>query len=36
MNGADVFLDCSTAGALTLEMLAAMAPQPIILAFANL
>ena len=35
VKGADVFLGCSTAGVLTPEMVATMAPQPIILALAN-
>ncbi|MCC9596378.1 MULTISPECIES: NADP-dependent malic enzyme [unclassified Rubrivivax] len=33
--GADVFLGCSAAGVLTPEMVATMAPQPVILALAN-
>jgi malate dehydrogenase (oxaloacetate-decarboxylating)(NADP+) len=33
--GADVFLGCSTAGALTAEMVRTMAPSPLILALAN-
>jgi malate dehydrogenase (oxaloacetate-decarboxylating)(NADP+) len=35
VNGADVFLGCSTAGVLTPEMVQTMARQPIILALAN-
>ncbi len=35
VNGADVFLGCSTAGVLTAEMVKTMASQPIILALAN-
>ena len=35
VRGADVFLGCSAAGVLTPEMVATMAPQPIILALAN-
>jgi malate dehydrogenase (oxaloacetate-decarboxylating)(NADP+) len=35
VQGADVFLGCSTAGVLTPEMVATMAPRPIILALAN-
>ncbi|NDY91142.1 NADP-dependent malic enzyme [Ideonella livida] len=35
VNGADVFLGCSTAGVLTGEMVKTMARQPIILALAN-
>ena len=35
VRGADVFLGCSTAGVLTPEMVATMAPKPIILALAN-
>ena len=35
VNGADVFLGCSTAGVLTQDMVASMADQPIILALAN-
>ncbi len=35
VQGADVFLGCSAAGVLTPEMVATMAPQPIILALAN-
>jgi malate dehydrogenase (oxaloacetate-decarboxylating)(NADP+) len=35
MNGADVLLGCSAAGAVTAEMVASMAAQPIILALAN-
>ena len=35
VNGADVFLGCSTAGVLTGEMVKTMADQPIILALAN-
>src|SRR6187431_2400444 len=35
VSGCDVFLGCSTAGVLTPEMVATMAPQPIILALAN-
>jgi malate dehydrogenase (oxaloacetate-decarboxylating)(NADP+) len=35
VNGADVFLGCSTAGVLTPEMVVTMARQPIILALAN-
>ena len=35
VNGADVFLGCSTAGVLTAEMVKTMATQPIILALAN-
>ncbi len=35
MKGCDVFLGCSTAGVLTPQMVATMAPQPIILALAN-
>src|SRR5436309_7078845 len=35
VEGADVFLGCSTAGVLTREMVATMADQPIILALAN-
>ena len=35
VRGADVFLGCSAAGVLTPEMVATMAPQPLILALAN-
>ncbi|MBL8317363.1 MAG: NADP-dependent malic enzyme [Burkholderiaceae bacterium] len=35
VRGADVFLGCSTSGVLTPEMVATMAPKPIILALAN-
>jgi malate dehydrogenase (oxaloacetate-decarboxylating)(NADP+) len=35
VDGADVFLGCSTAGVLTAEMVKTMAPRPIILALAN-
>jgi malate dehydrogenase (oxaloacetate-decarboxylating)(NADP+) len=35
VNGADVFLGCSAAGVLTVEMVKTMARQPIILALAN-
>ncbi|NML60974.1 NADP-dependent malic enzyme [Massilia sp. RP-1-19] len=35
VDGADVFLGCSTAGVLTGEMVKAMASQPVILALAN-
>ncbi|MFZ2987461.1 NADP-dependent malic enzyme, partial [Ideonella sp.] len=35
VDGADVFLGCSTAGVLTAEMVKTMARQPIILALAN-
>ncbi len=35
VNGADVFLGCSAPGVLTAEMVATMAPRPIILALAN-
>ncbi len=35
VNGADVFLGCSAAGVLSVEMVATMAPKPIILALAN-
>ena len=35
VDGADVFLGCSTAGVLTGEMVKTMAAQPIILALAN-
>jgi malate dehydrogenase (oxaloacetate-decarboxylating)(NADP+) len=35
VNGADVFLGCSTAGVLTADMVKTMAAQPIILALAN-
>ncbi|MEF7615252.1 NADP-dependent malic enzyme [Aquincola sp. MAHUQ-54] len=35
VRGCDVFLGCSTAGVLTGEMVATMAPQPLILALAN-
>jgi malate dehydrogenase (oxaloacetate-decarboxylating)(NADP+) len=35
VNGADVFLGCSTAGVLTQEMVKTMARSPIILALAN-
>jgi malate dehydrogenase (oxaloacetate-decarboxylating)(NADP+) len=35
VNGADVFLGCSTAGVLTGEMVKTMAAQPVILALAN-
>ena len=35
VKDADVFLGCSTAGVLTPDMVATMAPQPIILALAN-
>ncbi|HEY4065907.1 MAG TPA: NADP-dependent malic enzyme [Burkholderiaceae bacterium] len=35
MNGADVMLGCSAAGAVTAEMVKSMANQPIILALAN-
>ncbi len=35
VNGADVFLGCSTAGVLTQEMVKTMARAPIILALAN-
>jgi len=35
VNGADVFLGCSTAGVLTQAMVKTMARQPIILALAN-
>ena len=35
MDGADVMLGCSAAGAVTAEMVKSMAPRPIILALAN-
>ena len=35
VTGADVFLGCSAAGVLTQDMVASMAPRPIILALAN-
>ncbi len=35
MKGADVLLGCSAAGAVTAEMVKAMAPQPLVLALAN-
>ncbi|WP_075791686.1 NADP-dependent malic enzyme [Massilia putida] len=35
VNGADVFLGCSTAGVLTGEMVKTMADRPVILALAN-
>jgi malate dehydrogenase (oxaloacetate-decarboxylating)(NADP+) len=35
VNGADVFLGCSTAGTLTVDMVKTMADKPIILALAN-
>ncbi len=35
MAGADVLLGCSAAGAVTAEMVKAMAPKPLILALAN-
>jgi malate dehydrogenase (oxaloacetate-decarboxylating)(NADP+) len=35
VNGADVFLGCSTAGVLTGEMVKTMAARPVILALAN-
>jgi malate dehydrogenase (oxaloacetate-decarboxylating)(NADP+) len=35
VNGADVFLGCSAAGVLSVEMVISMARQPIILALAN-
>ncbi len=35
MQGADVLLGCSAAGAVTQEMVKSMAPQPLILALAN-
>ncbi|MBD3772388.1 MAG: NADP-dependent malic enzyme [Rhodobacteraceae bacterium] len=35
MNGADLFLGLSVAGAVTAEMVASMAPSPIIFALAN-
>ncbi|RVT84985.1 NADP-dependent malic enzyme [Inhella crocodyli] len=35
IDGADVFLGCSAAGVLKPEMVARMAPQPLILALAN-
>jgi malate dehydrogenase (oxaloacetate-decarboxylating)(NADP+) len=35
VNGADVFLGCSTAGVLTQDMVRTMAARPIILALAN-
>jgi malate dehydrogenase (oxaloacetate-decarboxylating)(NADP+) len=35
INGADVFLGCSTAGVLTQDMVKTMADKPIILALAN-
>ena len=35
VDGADVFLGCSTAGVLTAEMVKSMAAQPVILALAN-
>ena len=35
VNGADVFLGCSTAGVLTAEMVKTMADKPLILALAN-
>ena len=35
MEGADVMLGCSAAGAVTAEMVKSMAPRPIILALAN-
>ncbi len=35
VDGADVFLGCSTAGVLTADMVKTMAPKPIILALAN-
>ena len=35
VDGADVFLGCSTAGVLTPDMVKTMAPKPIILALAN-
>ena len=35
VNGADVFLGCSTAGVLTADMVKTMADRPLILALAN-
>ncbi|NIC39782.1 malic enzyme-like NAD(P)-binding protein, partial [Aquabacterium sp. A08] len=35
MAGADVFLGCSAAGVVTVDMVKSMGPQPIILALAN-
>jgi len=35
MNGADVVLGCSAAGAISADMVVSMAPRPIILALAN-
>ena len=35
VKGADVFLGCSAAGVLSVEMVTTMAPKPIILALAN-
>ncbi len=35
MDGADVVLGCSAAGAITADMVVSMAPKPIILALAN-
>jgi len=35
MDGADVFLGCSAKGVLTAEMVATMAPTPVVLALAN-
>ncbi|MEW6371544.1 MAG: NADP-dependent malic enzyme [Pseudomonadota bacterium] len=35
VNGADVFLGCSTAGVLTADMVKTMADRPVILALAN-
>src|SRR3546814_17181149 len=35
MDGADLFLGLSVAGAVTAEMVASMAPRPIIFALAN-
>jgi len=35
VKGADVFLGCSAAGVLSVEMVVSMAPRPIILALAN-
>ncbi len=35
VEGADVFLGCSTAGVLTQDMVKTMAPRPVILALAN-
>jgi len=35
VNGSDVFLGCSAAGVLTVDMVKTMAPKPIILALAN-